>query len=77
VKRGDLIQLCEDERPGGQWYAPDEPRIRGVVLGFDDVERDWNGRNTYIEPQVLVLWNTGQSGWIMKERTEILHEAPE
>ena len=77
MKRGDLIQLCEDERPGGLWYAHDEPRTRGVVLGFDDVERDWNGFNTYIEPQVLVLWNTGQSGWIMKERTEILHEAPE
>ena len=72
-----MIQLREDERRGGLWYAPDEPRIRGVVLEFDDVERDWNGTNTYIEPQVLVLWNTGQPGWIMKERTEILYEAPE
>ena len=77
MKVGDLIQLREDERPGGIWYTPDEPRKRGVVLGFDDVERDWNGRSTYIEPQVLVLWNTGQPGWIMKERVEILLEAVE
>jgi|18_taG_2_1085343.scaffolds.fasta_scaffold02190_16 hypothetical protein len=67
MNRGDLIKFdCSDRRPGDE-------RILGIAIGFDNYYSGGDRCNP-AEPLVEVLWNTGETGWILKKRVKVMNE---
>ena len=69
MKVGDLIQFDDD-------YGIKDDRQVGTVLKFD-LYRDGDDCGTLRGPAeslIQVLWNTGQTGWILERRVRIISE---
>ena len=65
VKVGDLINFT------GSFRDFPDPRTHGTVINFSTYN---SGSSLRTERIVEILWNTGQLGWILAERVEVMEK---
>lgn len=63
MKAGDLVKLKVGEEPRNK-------REIGTVIQIDAYIT-----SVGMEPMAEVLWNTGETGWILSNRVEVLSES--
>jgi hypothetical protein len=63
MKVGDLVKLKEGEKPRNK-------REVGTILSFDVYTGSFGS-----EKMANILWNTGNPGWILAARIEVINEA--
>ena len=72
IQIGALIKISEYDAEGQRADARDNRRL-GTILR-DDTYTSCALGEAVVERIVEVLWQDGQTGWILKDRVEVIHD---